>query len=65
MQTVMPDLMRTSLETFVLEMTQSLDPLDALKITNTTMMLMQTVYVMGLQDGENKVTVRPLSQLAS
>jgi len=54
----MPDLMRNSLETFVLEMTQALDPLEALKITNTTMMLMQTVYVMGLQDGENQIKIQ-------
>jgi len=58
MKTTMPDLMRNSLETFVLEMTQALDPLEALKITNTTMMLMQTVYVMGLQDGENQIKIQ-------
>ncbi|WP_218081376.1 hypothetical protein [Anthocerotibacter panamensis] len=54
----MPEVMRRSVESFLLQMTEALDPLAALQITNMTMNLMDTVYVMGLQDGQ----VAPLPQ---
>lgn len=47
----MPEMMRRSLESFLLQMTEPLDPLEALKITNMTLNLMETVYIMGKQDG--------------
>jgi hypothetical protein len=50
----MPDTMRRSLESFLLQMTEPLDPLDALKITNMTLTLMETVYLMGRQDEQNE-----------
>ncbi|WP_287130854.1 hypothetical protein [Candidatus Cyanaurora vandensis] len=48
----MPELMRRSVESFLTQLTETLDPLEAIQITNLTMNLMNTVYVMGLHDGQ-------------
>jgi hypothetical protein len=53
MTRTMPEMMRRSLESFLLQMTEPLDPLEALKITNMTLNLMETVYVMGKQDSHS------------
>ncbi len=53
MNSTMPATMRRSVESFLLQMTEVMDPLQALQVTNLTMNLMDMVYVMGLQDGKN------------
>ncbi len=51
MNNTMPEMMRRSVESFLIQMTDTMDPLEALKMTNMTLSLMDTIYTMGKQDG--------------
>ncbi|MGF1577299.1 MAG: hypothetical protein ACFCU9_15425 [Cyanophyceae cyanobacterium] len=51
-----PDVMRLSFEKFLLDITEPLDPLISLKLTQLSLSLAETAYSMGYQDGQHQPT---------
>ncbi len=52
-----PDALRLSFERFLLDVTEPLDPLISLKLTQLTLSLAETAYAMGYQDGQHQPSV--------
>ena len=52
MEINLPEMLRRSVEKFMMDATESLDSLDALKITNLTVGLVDVAYSMGHNDGQ-------------
>ncbi|MFS8871961.1 hypothetical protein NW870_02815 [Synechococcus sp. R50.1] len=50
----MPEALRRSIEQFMLNVTEPLDPLLSLKLTQLVVMLGDTAYAMGYSDGQQK-----------
>ncbi len=53
-----PEALRRSIEQFVLNVTETLDPLLSLKLTQLVVMLGDTAYAMGYSDGQQKPNER-------
>ncbi len=49
-----PEALRRSFEQFMLNVTEPLDPLISLKLTQLVVMLGDTAYAMGYSDGQQK-----------
>lgn len=49
-----PEALRRSIEQFMLNVTEPLDPLLSLKLTQLVVMLGDTAYAMGYSDGQQK-----------
>jgi hypothetical protein len=54
-----PEPLLRSVEKFYLGITEPLDPYIALSLTNLSMKLVETTYLMGYQDGQQKSKVCP------
>jgi hypothetical protein len=52
MEITLPEMLRTAVEKFMMDATESLDSLEALKITNLTIGLVDMAYSMGHNDGQ-------------
>jgi hypothetical protein len=50
-----PEALRRSVEQFMLDVTEPLDPLLALKLTQVVVMLGDTAYAMGYSDGQRSL----------
>jgi hypothetical protein len=48
----LPDMLRSAVENFMVEATGAMDPLEALKVTNLTLELVDMAYKMGHHDGQ-------------
>jgi hypothetical protein len=53
MEITLPEMLRRSVEKFMMDATESLDSLEALKITNLTVGLVDVAYTMGHNDGKD------------
>ncbi len=53
-----PEALRRSVEQFMLNVTEPLDPLLALKLTQLVVMLGDTAYAMGYSDGQRNLDER-------
>lgn len=49
-----PEPLRQSVESFMLSMTEPLDPLLSLQLTRMVVSLSETVYMMGYSDGQSQ-----------
>jgi hypothetical protein len=54
-----PEALLRSIEKFYLGITEPLDPYIALSLTNLSMKLVETTYLMGYQDGQQQSKVCP------
>jgi hypothetical protein len=53
MEIALPEMLRNAVEKFMMDATESLDSLEALKITNLAVGLVDMAYTMGHNDGQD------------
>ncbi len=53
MEITLPEMLRNAVEKFMTDVTEPLDPLEALRITNMTVGLVDMAYSMGHNDGQH------------
>ena len=58
MEINLPEMLRRSVEKFMMDATEPLDSLVALKITNLTVGLVDVAYTMGHNDGQDTLADR-------
>jgi hypothetical protein len=58
MEVTLPEMLRSAVEKFMIDATESLDSLEALKITNLTIGLVDMAYTMGHNDGQDALEDR-------
>ncbi len=58
MEVALPEMLRSAVEKFMMDATESLDSLEALKITNLTIGLVDMAYTMGHNDGKDALEDR-------
>jgi hypothetical protein len=58
MEITLPEMLRRSVEKFMMDATESLDSLEALKLTNLTVGLVDVAYSMGHNDGQGTLEDR-------